>query len=298
MTDVNYFSPPEMDQATTPPKNKGGVLIALLLLLGGFVWYFLSRKTAEGTNTTPADTGAGYSETISGGSDATSENPLLTYNIRDAATSWWDAVTGAWGGLLAPGNAVNPTNTNDAVLSKLSGAKVADATTGNAATILMAAMQANPSAVSTVKLPLAMQVAIAKSKASTSGPGRVYTDVDGTKVTIGSYDYTGASGTKYETSENGFGYANDGIVSVAGNAADAIAQNEAKLATSKPSSTSKTAGNAAQTLASAMSKNSSSVATVKLPVAMQAAIDKSTKTHSQGGTAYNALSAAMAKRIH
>lgn len=81
-----------------------------------------------------------------------------------------------------------------------------------------------------------------------------------------------------------------GAVPAPANTSDAML---AKLADARVSTD--TSGNAAETLLAAMRKNPSAVKTVKLPAAMQAAIDKSTKTTPTGGSAYNALAAALAK---
>lgn len=159
MTDVNYFG--DQTPVSASPKKNSGFVIGGVLLLLGFLWYFLSWKVTTGTNETATDTGSGYSETIAGGSsDATSEKQWWqTYNIRDGITDWWN-------GLFASGDASNTESTNDAMLKKLSGATVADGSAGNAAETLMAAMQKNPSAVTTVKLPAAMQAAIDRKTTS------------------------------------------------------------------------------------------------------------------------------------
>ena len=299
MTDVNYFSPEQKEEKTETPKSNygGGLIIAGVVALAA--WLFLRNRNT--TSETPG--GSGYSESISGGGSVPevppSDPPFKlpeTYFIRDAFTNWWNGLVSGFGGVPTP------TNTNDAMLTKLADSRVSTDTEGNAAETLSAVMKKNPEAVTTVKLPFvagrrtsiqdtaAIQAAAVANErvnptksagiASVANPGTVV-NADGTKVNINSYDYfSTVTGKKYETPKNGFGYVSGpGITAVAGNIQAGIKHLE-------------------NSALKAISTANRKAVVSKNPGSAVAAKEKATKTASQGGTAYNALSAAMAKRRH
>jgi len=311
MTDVNYFDNPT--NATTPKSS--GLPFGLALVGAALVWYFLTSKRNASTTADTAGSG-GYGESISGGSDASTvptvpvaPSPTVPTdtNVLSTLGGLWGRFTGVTAISKFASDVLNTPakNSSSDIVAMLKKAKVSTDTEGNAALNLFNAMKENPSMVSTVKIGKAKKsaaVAVNPTKfagvIAVTNPGKTST-VDGTKVTVNSYDFlSSVTGQKYETPKNGFGYSmGPGVTSVAGNVADAIAQNEARLTASKPVPATKNTGNAAQTLAAAMQRTPAAVTTVKLPAAMQAAIDKKTTSNPKsGGSAYNALSAAMATK--
>ena len=284
MTDVNIISGVPGQPGAS--KNSGGILIGLALAGAGLVWYFLTKKTpaASGSETSG---GASYGESITGGSGSEGlpaapapVDPFQTF------TNWWNSL------FPAPGAVPAPANTNDAMLATLKDAKTSTTTkaTTNAALNLSAAIAAKKASahqnLTAVQNDAVVNARVNPTKsagiASVAVPGIVVTDkATGTKVTTGSYDYfSSITGKKYETSKNGNGYISGGsMIGVAGNISAGIKSAE-KSALVAISTANKNA---------VVSKNAVSAAASK---------EKATKTYAQGGTAYNALAAAMAKGRH
>ena len=283
MTDVNIISGVPGQPGAS--KNSGGILIGLALAGAGLVWYFLTKKTpaASGSETSG---GASYGESITGGSGSENVPAASGSDIFGGIKDWWNSL------LLALGAVPAPANTNDAMLATLKDAKTSTTTkaTTNAALNLSAAIAAKKASahqnLTAVQNDAVVNARVNPTKsagiASVAVPGIVVTDkATGTKVTTGSYDYfSSITGKKYETSKNGNGYISGGsMIGVAGNISAGIKSAE-KSALVAISTANKNA---------VVSKNAVSAAASK---------EKATKTYAQGGTAYNALAAAMAKGRH
>jgi len=283
MTDVNIISGVPGQPGAS--KNSGGILIGLALAGAGLVWYFLTKKTpaASGSETSG---GASYGESITGGSGSENVPAASGSDIFGGIKDWWNSLLPASGAVPAPAN------TNDAMLATLKDAKTSTTTkaTTNAALNLSAAIAAKKASahqnLTAVQNDAVVNARVNPTKsagiASVAVPGIVVTDkATGTKVTTGSYDYfSSITGKKYETSKNGNGYISGGsMIGVAGNISAGIKSAE-KSALVAISTANKNA---------VVSKNAVSAAASK---------EKATKTYAQGGTAYNALAAAMAKGRH